>query len=200
MTRLPRKSVHAPPAAGQVRIIGGHWRNTRLPVVAAAGLRPTSDRVRETLFNWLLPVLPGACVLDAFAGTGALGLEAVSRGAASALLVERDRALSEGLREVVSRLGATDRVQVVQADVLTWLGTQPGAGFDIAFVDPPFADGVWERALPAIDRVLSPHAWLYVESPVDRGVALPGWHVHREGATRDVRYALWRRSPGAIGQ
>lgn len=179
---------------GQVRIIGGTWRNTRLPVPDADGLRPTSDRVRETLFNWLMPALPGARVLDAFAGSGALGLETVSRGAASAVLVERDRALAEGLRAVVARLEATDRVQVVNADVLVWLGGQPPGGFDIGLVDPPFAGAAWDAVLPAIDRVLSPDAWLYVEAPVDRRLALPGWYVHREGATRDVRYAVWRRS------
>ena len=103
-------------AVGQVRIIGGKWRNTKLPVPLSPGLRPSSDRVRETLFNWLMSRLGGARVLDLFAGSGALGLEAVSRGAAQATLVERDAALSRQLRESVARLGAQDQIAVVQAD------------------------------------------------------------------------------------
>lgn len=193
MKSPPRKAFATPRAPGWVRIIGGAWRNTRLPVADVDGLRPTSDRVRETLFNWLIPALPGARVLDAFAGSGALGLEAVSRGAASAVLVERDRTLCEGLAAIVTRLAAGDRVQVVQSDALAWLAAQPDAAFDIAFVDPPFAGALWDVALPAIDRVLSGDAWLYVEAPADRTVVLPGWHAHREGATRDVRYVLLRR-------
>ena len=101
----------APAASGQVRIVGGRWRNTRLQVPELPGLRPTSDRVRETLFNWLMPKLPGARVLDLFAGSGALGLEAVSRGAASAQLVERDPQLAAALRGVVGKLGAGTQVE-----------------------------------------------------------------------------------------
>ena len=110
--------------AGKVRIIGGRWRGTRLSVPSSPGLRPSSDRVRETLFNWLMPVLPGARVLDLFSGTGALGLEAVSRGAASAVLVERDAALAQALRDVSTRLSAQDQVEVVQAEAVGWLQRQ----------------------------------------------------------------------------
>ncbi|MGJ7904097.1 RsmD family RNA methyltransferase, partial [Lysobacter sp. 1R34A] len=105
--RGPRRVPAAPTGGaptGKVRIIGGRWRGTRLAVADAPGLRPTSDRVRETLFNWLMPVLPGARVLDLFAGSGALGLEALSRGAASAVLVERDPALAAELRALTGRL------------------------------------------------------------------------------------------------
>ena len=110
----PRAAADAVP--GRVRLIGGRWRGTRLEVPAIAGLRPTSDRVRETVFNWLMPALPGARVLDLFAGSGALGLEAVSRGAASAVLVERDRELASALRAVATRLPGGDAVTVVEAD------------------------------------------------------------------------------------
>ena len=96
---------------GQVRIIGGRWRNTRLPVPSLPGLRPSSDRVRETLFNWLMPKLGGARVLDLFAGSGALGLEAVSRGAAHATLVERDAQLGRNLTAAVAKLQATEQVR-----------------------------------------------------------------------------------------
>jgi len=184
---------------GQVRIIGGRWRNTRLPVPALPGLRPSSDRVRETLFNWLLPKLGGAKVLDVFAGSGALGLEAVSRGAAHATLVERDPQLAGNLRAAVEKLGAGDRVQVLQVDALRWLQDAPAAGADIAFVDPPFADGLWDAVLAQLPRHLAADAWLYVESPAGQPPALPGdWMLHREGGTREVRFALYRRATATL--
>ncbi|MDN5782488.1 MAG: RsmD family RNA methyltransferase, partial [Luteimonas sp.] len=115
----PRSAKAAPRGReGSVRIIGGRWRGTRLPVPDLPGLRPTSDRTRETLFNWLQPALPGARVLDLFAGSGALGLEALSRGAREALLVERDAKLAESLRQTVSRLHAEDEAKIAVADAL----------------------------------------------------------------------------------
>ncbi len=180
---------------GQVRIVGGRWRNTRLAVPTLPGLRPSSDRVRETLFNWLTGQLGQARVLDLFAGTGALGLEAVSRGAASAVLVERDPGLARQLGEVVTRLQAADQIKVAQADALAWMEQQPAAAFDIAFVDPPFAAGLWDTVLARLPRLLAPGAWLYIESPHDQAPALPpGFVLHREGSTREVRYALARAS------
>lgn len=210
MKRPSDKAPHAPKArpptpkpAGVVRIIGGDWRGTRLPVADRDGLRPTADRVRETLFNWLQPMLPGARVLDLFAGTGALGLEAVSRGAREAVLVECDPQLAEGLRQLAAKLPGGERVQVVCADALSWLRRTPGssglAGFDLArfnlvFVDPPFAGDLWRPAFEALEGHLADEAWLYVESPspLQPDVA---WRPHREGQTRDVHYALYRRGP-----
>jgi 16S rRNA (guanine966-N2)-methyltransferase len=178
---------------GKVRIIGGRWRGTRLAVLASPGLRPSSDRVRETLFNWLMPVLAGARVVDVFAGTGALGLEAVSRGAAHAVLVERDPALAQALRETVTRLSAQESVEVAQGDALAWLGRQEAASFDVAFVDPPFGADLWQPTLAALLPKLAQDAWLYVESPPEQAPTLPGeWALHREGRTREVRYALYR--------
>jgi 16S rRNA (guanine966-N2)-methyltransferase len=178
---------------GHVRIIGGRWRNTRLRVPELPGLRPTSSRVRETLFNWLMPVLPGAHVLDLFAGSGALGLEAVSRGAARAVLVERHAELVVLLREQVARLGAQDQVEIVQADALQWLQRPAAARFDIIFLDPPFAAGVWETVVVRLALHVAAAAWLYMESPVDlEPVMLPGWELHRDGRTREVCYALYR--------
>ena len=181
-------------AAGSVRIIGGRWRGTRLQVPQSPGLRPTSDRVRETLFNWLQPVLPGARVLDLFAGSGALGLEAVSRGATHAQLVEADAPLAHALRAAAQRLSAGDAVKVECADSLTWLRQSGAPPFDIAFVDPPFGAGLWPEVLEAWPARLSSAAWLYLESPVDEAPAVPGeWALHREGATREVRYGLYQR-------
>lgn len=184
----------APPIEhGKVRIIGGRWRGTRLAVPPSPGLRPSSDRVRETLFNWLIPTLAGARVLDVFAGTGALGLEAVSRGAAHAVLVERDAALAQSLRETVARLSAQESIEVVHGDALAWLVRQEPASFDVAFVDPPFHAGLWQPTLAALLPKLARDAWLYVESPPEQAPTLPReWALHREGRTREVRYALYR--------
>lgn len=194
--------VRPPPThaeTGSVRIIGGRWRNTRLAVPASPGLRPSSDRVRETLFNWLLPMLPGARVVDVFAGTGVLGLESVSRGAAHALLLERDAALARSLHAAVRRLSAQDAVEVVRADAVAWLAGHAGEGFDLAFVDPPFGGDLWQATLQALLPRLAPGAWLYLESPHDKVPVLPaGWVLHREGGTREVRFALYR-APGRRG-
>lgn len=180
---------------GKVRIIGGRWRGTRLDVPVADGLRPTSDRVRETLFNWLQPALPGARVLDAFAGTGALGLEAVSRGAASALLIERDPALAAALSLSAARLSGGDAIDVRRGDALQLMASLPVASIDIAFLDPPFAADLWAPALAALAPALAADAWLYLESAASRP-AQPGagWHLHRELATRDAYCALYRRA------
>jgi 16S rRNA (guanine966-N2)-methyltransferase len=179
---------------GKVRIIAGRWRGTRLPVPDRPGLRPTPDRVRETLFNWLQPMLAGARVLDLFAGSGALGLEAVSRGAAKATLVERDGDRARGLQALAGKLEGGAAVAVVHADALAWLHGQADAAFDLAFVDPPFDANLWGGVLPALVPKLAADAWLYVESPLDATPALPsGWALHREGRTREVRYSLYRR-------
>ena len=191
-------SASAPAAAGSVRIVGGRWRGTRLPVPDLDGLRPTSDRVRETLFNWLQPALPGAAVLDLFAGSGALGLESVSRGAARAVLVEREPLQAANLRAAVQRLDAAARVEVVQDDALRWLSTAGAdAGpFDIAFLDPPFDADLWQPALRELLPRLAADAWLYLESPPQQVPALPPqWALHRELRTAQARAALYR-GPG----
>lgn len=187
-------------APGLVRIVGGHWRGTRLPVPGATGLRPTPDRVRETLFNWLGHARPsglrGARVLDLFAGSGALGLEALSRGAHESFLVERDRASAATLRASVQRLRADARAHVVEADALDWLRAPLHGRFDLVFLDPPFEAALWDRVLPLLPPWLDADAWLYLESPADGGIRPgPDWAPHREGRTREVHYALYRRRP-----
>lgn len=167
-------------------------------MVCRDGLRPTTDRARETLFNWLAPVLHGARCIDLFAGSGALGLEAASRGAARVLLIERDRQLAESLRGSVARLAA-DNVEVRCADAVAELARGSPVACDIAFVDPPFDAGLWPAVFGQLPRWLSPDAWIYVEAPEGRLPDPPAdWQLHRESATRDVRHVLFRR-PGADG-
>ena len=117
-------------------------------------------------------------------------------GAAKAVLVERDAGLCESLRDTVGRLSAQSEIEVVQGDVVAWLGRQAPGAFDLVFVDPPFDAGLWQPALAALRPALSPRAWIYIESPAGNAPPpLPGWLLHREGVTRDVRYALYR-TPG----
>ncbi len=180
---------------GSVRIIGGRWRGTRLPVPDMPDLRPSADRVRVTLFNWLEPILPGARVLDLFAGSGVLGLEALSRGAREALLVERDPALVEALHRSVERLQAGDQARVLRADALTLLRTPLHGRFDLVLLDPPFALELWRTVLALLSPWLAADAWLYLEAPSANAISPgPDWMPHRAGRTREVRYALYRRA------
>lgn len=183
-----------PSGSGSVRIIGGRWRGSRLPVAERSGLRPTADRVRETLFNWLQGELHGASCLDLFAGSGALGFEAASRGADRVLLVERDAAQAASLRASAERLQAT-AVAVRCADAQAVLAELPAAAFDLVFVDPPFASGLAESVLPRLDRVLRPAAWLYLEATIEQQAPqlAADWRLHREGRTREAAYRLFRR-------
>ena len=149
----------------EVRIIGGQWRRTRLKVLDKPGLRPTPDRVRETLFNWLGQDLSGWRCVDAFAGTGVLGLEAASRGATHVLMVEQDAVLVQLLQDNVSRLKA-DVVSVQRGDAVSTLGRLPAGSVDLVFIDPPF-DGPWfEPALKAATRAVQVGGWIYLEAPV----------------------------------
>jgi len=173
-----------------VRIIGGQWRRSKLPVADKPGLRPTPDRVRETLFNWLGQDLAGWNVVDAFAGSGALGLEAASRGAARATLVERDTELVHSLRASVLRLKATS-VRVEHADGVGWLLRAPRAAFDLVLLDPPYDSGVHERAISAALPLLVPGGFLYVEAPqtLDPPTGLEPYRATRAGV---VHAHLWR--------
>jgi len=200
---------------GKLRIISGSWRGRRLPVPDLPGLRPTGDRAREVLFNWLQGRLQGARCLDLFAGTGALGLEAASRGAASVVLVELDRGLCRALSEFGREWPGGDVLTVVQADARRWLERTEDR-FDIVFVDPPFGAGLYAATLDALARpgLLAPGALVYVESaarspapfqPPDERSAPPasspcqaeepapspeGWSILREKRLGDVRMQL----------
>lgn len=149
---------------GEVRIIGGQWRRTRLRVLSRPGLRPTPDRVRETVFNWLGPSLAGWRCADVFAGSGALGFEAASRGARQVVLCEQDRALCQQLQLHMQRLQA-EHMQLIPGDGLQWLQQQAGAQWDVVFLDPPFAQDLFERALHAAQAAIGPHGMIYLEAP-----------------------------------
>jgi 16S rRNA (guanine966-N2)-methyltransferase len=172
---MARKPVAAPVAVRrraasalprEVRIIGGLWKRTKLPVLDKPGLRPTPDRVRETLFNWLQHDLSGWRCVDAFAGTGALGLEAASRGASDVLLVEQDADLVGRLREMQTRLSA-QAVKVERANGLSVLGRLAPDSVDIVFLDPPFDADILDRALTAAAGALTERGAIYLEAPTE---------------------------------
>ncbi|MEY4713645.1 MAG: hypothetical protein RIS88_3095 [Pseudomonadota bacterium] len=190
----------APRAPHEVRIIGGQWKRTRLPVVDRPGLRPTPDRVRETLFNWLGQDLTGWEVVDAFAGTGALGLEAASRGAARVLLVEQEAAQVDALRAVVRRLSAQG-VTVERGHAISVLQRLAPASCDLVLLDPPFDSNLYDQAVAAAVPALRPEGWLYLEAPVAwSGDALSAWglQVRRHLKAGAVHAHLLQRA-GDVG-
>ncbi len=178
--------------AGEVRLIGGQWKRSKLPVADRPGLRPTPDRVRETLFNWLGQDLTGWRVLDAFAGSGALGFEAASRGAGEVVLLERDVILARLLAASKMRLHA-DALQVHATDALAWMAGAAHGRFDLVLLDPPFDAGLHARATDLGRKLLKPGGWLYVES----ALALqppPDFEAHRQLTAGAVHAHLWRRT------
>lgn len=202
ITRPYRNAMAAPSARPspphEVRIIGGQWKRTKLPVADKPGLRPTLDRVRETLFNWLGQDLTGWHCLDAFAGTGALGFEAASRGATDVVLLEQDAALVRQLLALKTRLNAT-MVRVERADALAWMQRAPAAQFDLILLDPPFAAGLFEAALQASIRLLQPQGFIYLEAdaPLDDAArARLNLHTYREGRAGAVYFQLLCLAPG----
>ena len=150
----------------EVRIIGGRWKRTRLAVLDKPGLRPTPDRVRETLFNWLGQDLTGWRCIDAFAGTGALGFEAASRGAREVLLVEQDSALVLQLKRIQTQLQAST-TQVVRGDAVAALRRLTAASMDLVLLDPPFDSALFEAALAAASQALTADGFIYLEAPLE---------------------------------
>ena len=179
----------------QLRIIAGTWRGRKLAFAPVAGLRPTPDRVRETLFNWLGSSVHGARCLDLFAGSGALGLEAASRGAAAVMLVDADPLVVRTLREQASMLVAR-QVRIVQAACERYL-RGPCEPFDVVFLDPPYRQGVLPGCMELLERRgwLAPGAWIYLEAERGLELTLPAnWEPYRSKTTGQVGYHLVRRS------
>lgn len=163
---------------GEVRLIGGLFRGRKLPVADHPGLRPTPDRVRETLFNWLGQDLDGWRVLDAFAGSGALGFEAASRGAAEVLLLEVDARLVAGLRASRERLGAT-ALKIERTEALRWMAGCAPQRFEAVLLDPPFDAGLGAAAAAAASRIVVPGGFVYLEGPEPLAEAPAGLTLHR---------------------
>ena len=195
-------SQHGAPL-GQLRVIGGQWRGRRLNFPALPGLRPTPDRVRETLFNWLAPVVSGVRCLDLFAGSGALGIEALSRGAAEVYFVEQHpqaaRALSANLRLLAVQ---AQRAHLEMADALQWL-RQPGVPFEIVLLDPPFAQNLLAPVCAALEQGgwlnVNASAWIYMETAAGTETEFDApcwpatWQLWRDKTAGAVRYRLVRR-------
>lgn len=173
--------------SGRIRIIGGHWRRHWLTVLDLPGLRPTPDRVRETLFNWLGQDLTGQSCLDMFAGTGALGFEAASRGASDVVMIEHNPKAAQQLQQHRKQLAAT-QVKIINDEAITYTNNLPIHSFDIIFIDPPFRASLLLPALDAARRVLRPSGLVYAESP--ELIDSPEWRVIRHGQTQQTHYHL----------
>ncbi len=186
----------APARRNEVRLIGGQWKRSKLPVADAPGLRPTPDRVRETLFNWLGQDLSGWRCLDAFAGSGALGFEAASRGAADVVLLERERRLALSLNDSKQRLKA-GQLRIENVDALAWMARCAPAAFELVFIDPPFDSPLVEPALALAARLVVPHGYIYVEAgaPLQpRALSALELLLHRQGRAGAVHFHLLQRA------
>jgi 16S rRNA (guanine(966)-N(2))-methyltransferase RsmD len=186
-------------APHEVRVIGGQWKRSKLPVADKPGLRPTPDRVRETLFNWLGQDLTGWRCLDAFAGSGALGFEAASRGAAEVVLLELDRSLVASLAQTCTRLKA-NAVRVESADALAWMARAEPRRFELVFIDPPFDAQLFEPALKAAAPLVVDDGWVYLEADRPFGpdeLAPLGLTLHRQSRAGAVHFHLLQRGAAA---
>jgi 16S rRNA (guanine966-N2)-methyltransferase len=195
----PVKPGNAPAhgGQGQLRIIAGQWRSRQFSFPMAHGLRPTPNRVRETLFNWLAPYVQGARVLDLFTGSGALYLEALSRGASVALALDLNGAAIANLRQTLDTLKCATG-QLLQTDTLRYLETQSATPFDLIFLDPPFNQNLLQPTCTLLEEKgwLADEAWVYTESEnPPSSLSMPGnWRLHREQKAGQVYYALWQRT------
>ncbi len=181
---------------GEVRIVGGQWKRSLLPVANKPGLRPTPSRVRETLFNWLGQDMSGLRCIDAFAGTGALGFEAASRGALDVLLVEGDTSLIASLSKSKDKLKA-DKVRVQRGDGIAILQGQAAGSVDIIFIDPPFEAPIYEKALTAAAKAVNAQGAIYLEASkawTDEDLAPYGLQLHRAGKAGAVHFHLLKKT------
>ncbi|MDC9594647.1 16S rRNA (guanine(966)-N(2))-methyltransferase [Xenorhabdus sp. IM139775] len=192
MTKKPQRA-----SLGQIRIIGGKWRGRKLPVPDSTGLRPTTDRVRETLFNWLMPTIQGARCLDCFSGSGALGFEALSRYASHATFIEYERNVAKQLSANLATLSA-ENAHVVQGNALQYLNSI-GTPFDVIFLDPPFRQGMLAETINLLETRgwLAEESWIYVEAEAESAATeVPtNWQLHREKIAGQVAYRLYIRHP-----
>jgi 16S rRNA (guanine966-N2)-methyltransferase len=195
------------PQEGSYRVIGGIWRSRRLTFPAVEGLRPTTDRVRETLFNWLASEIQGARVLDLFAGSGALGVEALSRGATALLAIEKDkhawRALSSNIERLLPDAATREKIRIVCDDAMAFLNVsqtdsnQEAIRYDLVFLDPPFRKGLLEQTLNLLEQhpLIDHSAMIYVEQEKEAPSPVwpKNWRMIKEKVAGQVRYQLFRR-------
>ncbi|MFU8785245.1 16S rRNA (guanine(966)-N(2))-methyltransferase RsmD [Aliidiomarina sp.] len=180
--------------SGQIRIIGGQWRGRKLPVADLPGLRPTTDRVKETLFNWLQFELRDARVLDVFAGTGSLGFEALSRGARELVMIEKANQAARQLQQNVATLAAADRATVICADALATLHGTIGT-FNLVLLDPPFNQALLQPCIDqlAAGNLVANQGWVYIECEQQLTFTTPAnWRLHREKTAGQVAYRLYQ--------
>lgn len=189
-----KKQQNKKPTQGSIRIIAGKHRGRKLPVLAAQGLRPTTDRVKETVFNWLMPYLHDAKCLDCFAGAGSLGFEALSRGAAQVQLIELNKAAAKQLLANKQLLKA-DNVAVSNLDALSFLKTQTQQSFDLVFIDPPFRQNLVTKTCELLEHGwLAEQALIYVEMEAEGAQLLPSnWQLLKEKIAGQVAYRLYQR-------
>jgi 16S rRNA (guanine966-N2)-methyltransferase len=187
-----KRKPSSPSLQGQLRIIGGDWRGRKLAFEAVDGLRPTPDRVRETVFNWLMAVVPGAKCLDAFAGSGALGLEALSRGAGAVDFVELNAAASQQLRANLALLKC-DSGKVCTSSAEAFLAASQQV-YDLVFLDPPFRKALLASCIPLLEERLAASSWVYIETGKEEQLPiLPEyWQLHREKSAGQVAYRLFK--------
>ena len=190
-----KKQQNKKPATGSIRIIAGKHRGRKLPVLSAEGLRPTTDRVKETVFNWLMPYLYDANCLDCFAGAGSLGFEALSRGAAHVNLIELNKAAAKQLLANKALLKA-DNIAVNNVDVLRFLNTQKQQHFDLVFIDPPFRKGLVAQTCELLNKGwLNDQALIYIEMEVDGTQIIPNnWELIKEKVAGQVAYQLYKNN------
>ena len=176
----------------EIRIIGGKWRSRRIYFVDSPGLRPTPDRIRETLFNWLAPYISGSRCLDLFTGSGALGLEALSREAFEVIAIDSNPTAIQALKKNIQALKA-DQIQAIEANALAWI-EKPGSPFDIVFLDPPYADNLLRPCFSLLEanNWVTTASFIYFESstPVDPDLLPKTWHLFREKKAGNVYYYL----------
>lgn len=193
--KFDKRDPHLP---SKVRIIGGKWRGRQLPVLTHESLRPTSDRIRETLFNWLMGQVVGARCLDLFAGTGALGFEALSRGAQQVVLIEKYLPAFKAIQNSIQSLDAQQACEVIQSDALAFLQRSVSAPpFDIIFLDPPFASDLLAQTLLILEKstLIAPHTLIYIETPIQGTTAIPThWQLLKEKTAGAVCYRLFQGS------
>jgi 16S rRNA (guanine966-N2)-methyltransferase len=182
--------------SGNIRIIAGKYRGRKLPVIDVQGLRPTTDRVKETVFNWLMPYINNAKCLDCFAGSGSLGFEAISRGAAKALFLELNKQAAQQIEQNIAKLSATN-ANVVSTDALKYLQQTPADNFNLVFLDPPFRKGLLIKTAQQLTQGwLAENALIYIEAEAETEISnLPSnWQLLKEKVAGQVAYRLYKNS------